>query len=245
MKNLEKLAKELKELAAAGSRLLTEGQSESMALGMFAPKYEAWYTKALAVVTQVAPERLPEFKEAYRHEKRREVKYDTYAISDFLLGLQVKQYGEPLFNATSAFAVKFLRQIGIVEAAAELAPSILRDIRATLRAELLDSDLHAAEDLFKAGHLRSAGIVCGVILETHLRSLCERHGIKLSKRDPGIADLNEQLKGAGVYDVPTWRLVQRLADIRNLCGHRKERDPKADEVSDLISGTNKVTREVA
>jgi hypothetical protein len=127
----------------------------------------------------------------------------------------------------------------------EAAPSVLRDIRLTLRAELLDSDIHAARNLLEAGHLRSAGIVCGVVLETHLRSVCERHNVKVTKKDPGISDLNELLKGAGVYDVPLWRLIQRLADIRNLCGHRKERDPKPDEVEDLISGTDKVTKEVA
>ena len=198
MNNLEKLAKDLDALAAVGSGLLKEGQADNMSLGLFAPQCETWYTKALAAVTQIAPERLPEFKEAYRHEKRREVTYDTYAISDFLLGLQVKIGGRPVFNTREAFAVKLLRQVGIVVAAAEFAPSVLRDIRATLRAELLDSDLHAAQHLLRAGHLRSAGIVCGVILETHLRSICDRHSIKITKKEPGIADLNEQLKSAGV-----------------------------------------------
>ncbi|MEX2498895.1 MAG: hypothetical protein WD397_08485 [Wenzhouxiangellaceae bacterium] len=159
--------------------------------------------------------------------------------------MQVTRGGSSVFNTTSAFAVKLLRQVGIVSAAADAAPSTLRDIRATLRAELLDSDLHAARGLFKAGHFRSAGIVCGVVLETHLRSVCDRHAVKVAKKDPGIGDLNELLKAASVYDVPTWRLIQRLADIRNLCGHRKERDPKPDEVDDLISGAEKITKEVA
>lgn len=245
MKNIERIIKELANLIEEGSKLLQEGQKNDMQLGAFGPKYESWYTKALAVVTQIIPERLPEFKEAYRHEKRKEVSYDTYAVSDYLLGLQVKRSGVPVFDTTSAFAVKLLRQVGIVRAAVEAAPSALRDIRATLRAELLDSDLHAARNLLKAGHLRSAGIVCGVVLETHLRSVCDRHNIKVAKKDPGIGDLNELLKGGGVYDVPTWRLIQRLGDIRNLCGHRKERDPKSDEVDDLISGTDKITKEVA
>jgi len=245
MKNLEGIVEELAKLAAEGGKLLQDGQKEDMSLGDFAPRYETWYTRALSAVSQVVPERLPEFKEAYRHEKRKQVSYDTYAVSDFLLGLQVTYAGRREFDTTSAFAVKMLRQVGIVKAAVHAAPSVLRDIRATLRAELLDSDLHAARNLLKAGHLRSAGIVCGVVLETHLRSLCDRHSIKISKRDPGIGDLNELLKAASVYDVPTWRLIQRLADIRNLCGHRKERDPKPDEVEDLISGTDKITKEVA
>ncbi len=245
MNNLERISQELSGLMSEGGKLLQEGQKYDMSLGEFGPRYESWYTKALSVVAQIIPERLPEFKEAYRHEKRKEVTYDTYAVSDFLLGLKVTRGGAPVFNTTSAFAVKFLRQVGIVGAAVDAAPSTLRDIRAMLRAELLDSDLHAARGLFKAGHLRSAGIVCGVVLETHLRSVCDRHAVKVTKKDPGISDLNELLKAASVYDVPTWRLIQRLADIRNLCGHRKERDPKPDEVDDLISGAEKITKEVA
>jgi hypothetical protein len=87
-------------------------------------------------------------------------------------------------------------------------------------------------------------MICGVILETHLKSCCDAHGIKVNKKDPGIGDLNEFLKVAGLYDIPTWRLIQRLADIRNLCGHRKDRDPLPDEVQDLVSGTEKVIKEI-
>ena len=215
-----------------------------MVLGEFAPRYEIWYSKALSAVTQIAPLRLTEFKEAYRHEKRKEITYDTYTISDFLLGLRIKFHGELTFNPIQAFGVKFLRQVSIVAAAIHLAPSVLRDIKAILRAELFDSDLDAARALLKAQHLRSAGVVCGVILEAHLKGCCAVHLIKITKKSPGISDLNDLLKEAGVYDVPMWRLVQRLADIRNLCGHKKERDPKPDEVEDLISGTNKVIKEV-
>jgi len=245
MNNLERIIKELSGLVNEGSKLLEDGQKEGVVLGSFAPRYESWYTKALAVVTQIIPERLPEFKEAYHRENRKEITFETYAVSDFLLGLRVTCGGAPVFDVTSAFAGKLLRQVSIVAAAMEAAPSVLRDIRATLRAELLDSDIDAARNLLGAGHLRSAGIVCGVVLEAHLHSVCERHNFKVTKKDPGISDLNELLKGAGLYDVPMWRLIQRLADIRNLCGHRKERDPKPDEVEDLISGTDKVTKEVA
>jgi hypothetical protein len=244
MKNLENIKAALTELAGDGAKLLDAGQKPDMSLGEFAPQYEVWYSKALSAVAQICPSRMPEFREAYRHEKRKEVTYDTYAISDYLIGLTVKFRGEPTFNKTSAFAVKLLRQIGIVHSAEQLAESVLFDIRGMLRAELLDSDLSAAKELLRAKHLRSCGMICGVVLETHLKSCCEAHGIKINKKDPGIADINELLKAGGLYDIPTWRLIQRLADIRNLCGHRKERDPLPDEVRDLVSGTEKVIKEV-
>jgi hypothetical protein len=187
---------------------------------------------------------MTEFREAYRDEKRKTITYDTYTISDFLLGLNVTLGGAPRFSTIGAFGVKMLRQVGIVLAASELSRSVLYDIKGVLRAELLDSDLDAAKELLRGRHFRSSGMICGVILETHLRSCCDVHGVKVNKKDPGIGDLNELLKTAGLYDVPTWRLIQRLADIRNLCGHKKDRDPHLDEVEDLISGTEKVIKEI-
>jgi hypothetical protein len=244
MKNLDKILSALKELTLEGAKLVDEGQKPDMKLGSFAPLYEAWYTKALFAVGQICPQRLPEFREAYRHEKRKTVTYDTYAVSDFLIGLTVTLGGNPTFNKTNAFATKLVRQVGIVHAAEELAVSVLFDIRGMLRAELLDSDLTAAKELLRAKQFRSSGMICGVILETHLRSCCDAHGVKIPKKDPSIGDLNDLLRASALYDAPVWRLIQRLADIRNLCGHRKERDPHPDEVEDLIAGTEKVIKEV-
>jgi hypothetical protein len=244
LKTIDRIVGALEGLRDEGVKLLNEGQNPDVNLGNFAPIYEVWYSKALTAVGQICPSRLPEFKEAYRHEKRKEIRYDTYAISDFLTGLTVKYGGVPTFNKTEAFATKLLRQIGIVHSAEQLAQSVLFDIRGMLRAELLDADLGAAKELLRAKHLRSAGMVCGVVLETHLKSCCDVHGLTVTKKDPGIGDLNELLKAAGLYDVPMWRLIQRLADIRNLCGHRKDRDPRPDEVEDLVAGTEKVIKEV-
>ena len=45
-----------------------------------------------------------------------------------------------------------------------------------------------------------------------------------------------------VLDIPSWRQIQRLGDIRNLCVHKKERDPTNDEVEELINGVEKYTK---
>ena len=216
MNNLTAIVDALRALAAEASDLLKDGQEDNLQRGNFTIRYERWYTKARAAVAQIIPERLPEFVEAYRHENRTEFNIVTYAISDFLLGLQVIQDDKPLFSPKSRFDDKLIRQMGIVHSAIDAAPSVLHNIRAVLRSELLDSDLNAARDLLRANHLRSAGIVCGVVLEAHLKDVCARHEIELGKKDPTIGDYNEALKSKGVYDVPTWRFIQRLADIRNI-----------------------------
>ena len=108
----------------------------------------------------------------------------------------------------------------------------------------MDSDIASAKELSRAGHLRAAGVVCGVVLENHLQMVAEHHQITSRKKNIAISDANDTLKEKAVYDVPIWRLIQRLADIRNLCAHSKEREPSPGEVDDLIIGTEKVIKEV-
>jgi hypothetical protein len=122
--------------------------------------------------------------------------------------------------------------------------SILWNIRGALQADLFDDELSAAEDLFKKGHLRAAGALAGVTLERHLATVAENHEVKISKKNPTIADLNETLKTAEVYDVPDWRFIQRLGDIRNLAVHNKDREPTKDEIDDLIKGTQKIIKTI-
>lgn len=242
MTKIEDVQAELLALLKEGDELQLSKLDEG--LGSLGMRYESWYTRALSAISQIIPERAQDFREAYKLDKRKDITYETYTISDYLIGLVVRQGGLPAFDTEHAYAAKLVRQLSIVHAAAKAAPSILRDIRTTLRAELLDNDLDAARALVKSQHLRSAGVVCGVVLEAHLKSVADRRGIKFRKTRLTISDLNDGLKDNSVYDIPTWRLIQRLGDIRNLCGHSREREPKTDEVEDLISGTNKVIKEV-
>ena len=111
-----------------------------------------------------------------------------------------------------------------------------------MRADLFDSELDAARELAKNGFLREAGAIAGVILERHLAQVCANHSVRVRKKDPAINDLNQPLKDAGVLDVPAWRQIQRLGDIRNLCDHNKHREPTKEEVIELIDGVDKISK---
>ena len=121
--------------------------------------------------------------------------------------------------------------------------SVLQDITGHLFAELQDSELIAADQLKKVSK-RAAGALAGVVLERHLQRVTQNHRISIRKKSPSISDLNDPLKNAGVYDVPTWRKIQLLADIRNLCAHQKNREPTDDEVDEIISGVNWVIKSI-
>lgn len=243
MKNSKEkqISKEIKILVGQGAKLY-DMKKVKTELNI---QYESWYTKSLAVVQQLIPERLDDFINAYKCDKRKALDATTYRIYDFLQGIVQKDgYGEESFNSKGCFDMLLVRQISILHAALENVDSILHDIKGVLKAEMYDSELEAAKELRKNNHIRAAGVLCGVLLEGYFNSVAQRRKIKITKRNPTISDYNDALKNAGVYDVPKWRLIQRLGDIRNYCGHKKEREPTNAEVDDLIIGTEKVIKEV-
>ena len=111
-----------------------------------------------------------------------------------------------------------------------------------MQADLFDSEIQSAHELLKKGFLRASGAVSGVVLEKHLLQVSENHLLKISKKNPTINDLNELLKINEIIETPLWRQIQRLGDIRNYCDHNKEREPKKEEVLELIEGVEKLLK---
>ncbi len=120
---------------------------------------------------------------------------------------------------------------------------MLQDVTGHLFAEIQDSELKAAIKLKKISK-RAAGALAGVVLERHLQRVAVNHQISIPKKNPTIADLNDPLKGANIYDVPMWRKIQYLGDIRNLCSHQKDTEPTEEQVTELIDGVNAVIKNV-
>lgn len=135
-------------------------------------------------------------------------------------------------------------QYKIVESAKERFTSALFDIKDIVQADIFDSELETAKELNKKGFIRAAGAVTGVILEKHLAHVCSLHNIKSKKANPSISEFNQLLKDNNIIDTPTWRFIQHLGDIRNLCDHSKEREPTKDEVADFIKGVDKIIKTI-
>ncbi len=119
----------------------------------------------------------------------------------------------------------------------------MSNIEAELYAELQDSEIVVARRLTKVS-LRAAGALMGVVIEGHLQKVASDHGVKVAKKDPTIADLNDRLKAAAVIDTPAWRKVAFLADLRNLCSHKKDVEPNKEQVEELIQGAEWLTKNV-
>lgn len=214
--------------------------------GTFEREYQRWYTEAYAVVRQLLPSRLSEFQELYKGDgKRKKIDAETYHIQDWLNGIRAgtnTYTREKHYNDIAAATMRFGTQVDILHAAESRFESSLHDIQQLLQADLFESELEAARELAKNGFLRAAGAVVGVVLEKHLGQVAANHGLALRKQHPTICDFNNLLKAGGVLDVPAWRGIQRLGDIRNLCDHNKVRDPTAAEIDELISGVDKISK---
>lgn len=212
----------------------------------FQATYQPWYSEALALVKQLLPDRLGDFVSHYEPPKgRKELTYATYRLADTLQGLSVTQgYLKEKVVGPDAGIPHLRQQLAIVESAKTRFESSLFDIAQLVQADLFDSELDAAEDLAKKGFSRAAGAMVGVVLERHLSQVCENRKLKIAKKNPSISDLNDTLKTADVIDIPQWRFIQHLADIRNLCDHSKKAEPSPDQIADLQAGAKKVTKSV-
>ncbi len=210
--------------------------------------YQKWFTKAYNVVKTILPDRHQEFYILYKDEKRKnkEIDFLTYTISDYFLGVVITKGREKIevVNPSIAFLAKMEIQLTILDACYDLLDSKLADIQGILQYELFENELQAAKDLLTKKYNRASGALSGVTLEIHLSKVCEAHNIKFRKQHPTISDFNEELKKTGIIDVPTWRLIQRLGDIRNMSVHFNEREPTKDEVEDLIKGIEKLIGEL-
>lgn len=209
----------------------------------FQTEYEVWYSEALQYIKTFIPDRTNDFVALYKNEKRKELTSASYTISDAIIGLYATRSGEVVVNNRAAIP-KMRQQVSILESVIKLVDSIIYSIQFSVRAELFDSELSAADELLKAGFLRASGAMCGVILEKHLSEVCAKHKLSLRKKSPTINDYNEELKNAGVIDLPTWRHIQLLGDLRNLCCHDKKSEPTKDQAKDLLDGTTKICKTV-
>jgi uncharacterized protein (UPF0332 family) len=252
--NLESFKNELSELIKEGRRLYyslivkngnhtpeQEKKLNKLKLPDFVGNYEQWYSRAYVVIKQILPERLDDFQKLYKNDKRKQIDFLTYTISDCLLGL-VTRLGSAIKADESAAIPKVDQQVNILESAEKRFESKLFDIVKIVQSDLFDSELDASKELLKNGFLRGAGAIAGVVLEKHLSEACLNHKITIKKKDPTISDLNDLLKKGSIIEVPLWRFIQHLGDLRNLCDHNKKREPTKEEVNELIDGVQKMIK---
>lgn len=242
MNKRETISKEIKALYDEGVKLAIAFQEKEEK--QFQYKYQHWYTKAIKVVSSLAQDRYQEFCHYYEIDpKRKTLGYGTYVIQDYLKNVVPNRFNYPDFDTRGQVLTNFSNQLTILSSLAGRIDSVLSNIEGELYAEIQDDEIATARQLAKI-NTRAAGALVGVLIEGHLQKVAQAHNIKIPKKNPTIADLNDPLKSASVIDTPTWRKISFLADLRNLCSHKKDVEPTKEQVDELISGSEWLTKNV-
>jgi len=98
---------ELNSLVQRDTKHLTDYQHGESHVNLPAD-YQAWYTLALSFIWKIVPERLADFQRAYKVDKRKEIDFESYTISDYLIGLDGTSSGPTLFTSHKYFIMKFI-----------------------------------------------------------------------------------------------------------------------------------------
>lgn len=267
MKNIEKYKKDLDQLIFDGENLLYSIQCECYpgefearvkkiskekcdqfikSLPIFRDKYQAWYSESLTIIKLLLPDRIEDFVKLYGKPKvRKEITYGNYVIEDYLQGLNVTRgLSKEKVVGPDAAIPQFQQQLNILKSCKKRFESSLFDIRQMIQADLFDSELEAARELNNNGFIRGAGAMAGVVLEGHLLQVCKNHKISIAKKDPSINDYNQALKDNKIVEVHDWRFIQHLGDLRNLCNHDKKNEPTKEQVEELITGVEKISKTI-
>jgi len=235
MSHREQAQQELSVLLVKGKALVKALKDEDAS---FYFDYQTWYTQAVCVVEIALPDRVAEFRRYYEIDpKRKELSYSSYVIQDFCKNIVPAGYAYREFNSISSASTCLVNQIGILQSVNARLDSIIGNIHQSLLADVRDRELETAQNLLKVS-VRAAGALAGVVLERHLQEVTKTHQLTFRKKHPTLSDYSEALKKANVIDVPAWRKLGYLADMRNNCCHSKGDDPTGDQARELLEGVN-------
>lgn len=252
MTNLEKYKNDLSRLISQGEALYKAIYNECEPIDRreqnkndlcFCTGYQPWYSESLIVIKQLLPDRLNDFKSYYElPSHRKKITSQNYQIKDYLDALENPEFFDlDSFEEKNAIP-KFQQQLNILKAVQARFESSLFDIQQLVQADLFDNELEAAKMLNKNKFVRAAGAIAGVVLEKHLGQVLKNHNLTCKKDT--ISPLNDALKAGDVYDIPTFRKIQHLGDIRNLCDHDSKREPTQEDVDEMINGVDYIIKTV-
>ena len=105
-------------------------------------------------------------------------------------------------------------------------------IKSLVNAEVLETVIEQAEELFKAKYKDAACIITGVTLETALRKLCTDLDICIGKADK----INADLVKAGKYNVLKQKQITAWLDLRNKAAHGKWEEYTEFDVKSMLDG---------
>lgn len=124
---------------------------------------------------------------------------------------------------------------------AEIDGGWLFTLKGLITSEVFADFIEMAEHLLETGYKDPAAVVCGSVLEEHLRQLCIKNKIptttvKKGKEVPKKADtLNSELTKNEVYGKLDQKMVTAWLDLRNNAAHGKYDEYNDVQVKNMIT----------
>ena len=237
----EILEKEINDLIESGEKLYLTFNYDEFTRN----NYQVWFSKSNKIVELLLPERYQEFKEYYSTDKIQSY-LDKIKIKLFLSGF----FYEEKEAEKKSIKTLFSQQIAILKSCKEILNSKFNNIQYEMFIELNETELDTAKSLLKI-NLRASGCIAGVVLEKYLKSLLNKYNPNHGKKDNELSlnVINELLKEKA-YDTKTFKNIQYLSDIRNLCDHDKKdsegktKEPTKEDVETLIENTERIMKTI-
>ena len=212
---------------SALAKMLDEEEEDAS----FEEGYQRWYSRALPLMKQLAPDRYIEFQRFYTRDRRTDVHWSRdQVIKDYILGVT-----GGLHDIREEAARCLRSQLAILKSVSERLAWNSLDTQDQVERGLQLAFLETARDLLKIDE-RAAGALAGTVLETYLGKLAAKYKLKFRKQAPPLREFLEALKTAGALDVATHSQSVWLAEIAERSRSQGECPTKL-QVRDLIDGT--------
>ncbi len=126
---------------------------------------------------------------------------------------------------------KFIKQYALLSAFKDdYEHGYLISLKNLIEADIFDTELEQAKELLISKYKLAAAVIAGIVLETALRSLCDKINIPHGK----LTKMNDDLTKAGIYNKFQHKSITALADIRNSAAHGKDSEFTHDNVENMI-----------
>lgn len=126
---------------------------------------------------------------------------------------------------------KFIKQYALLSAFKDdYEQGYLVSLKNLIEADIFDTELEQAKELLLSKYKLAAAVIAGIVLETALRSLCDKVNIPHGK----LTKMNDDLTKAGVYNKFQQKSITALADIRNSAAHGKDSEFSHENVENMI-----------
>lgn len=224
-KQLETLHKEGKALAKTFAE---EEEVES-----FEELYQSWYSHALPLMKQLAPDRYWEFQSYYFTDpKYSYFNTGAYVIQDYFTARgSVDESFDPRPDTVRCFR----NQLAILKSVSDRLSWGELDTADQVERGLQLALLETARGLMDINE-RAAGALVGTVLEGHLKKLTSIYKLKFRKQAPPLREYIDALHTARILDIPIYSQSVWLAEIATRSMAEGE-SPTKQQIRDLIDGS--------